>query len=880
MVDVTIPDEETVLEFDASSVGPHAFNFTYFAKADLRVSIDGDELLQAEFSHTPNTSRSGGYDGGSITLNTAVSGGQGRLWRVVQTIRTDNYSSGPLSPLNISRDLTKIVAMAQDARRDVDAALLANVPDLAANASWEEPLAESIATPRPFAIIGRAMNIVVPDVDFTGASFADDGLIEACDQIQDAGTGMLWIPHGSVLKVYDTGETHRLATFEGCRGVELAWNGAIINLARPFSGSDAIFPFVFEDDNENIVIGDHEWVVTNPETAANAFQRGAWFYTFFRRGRGLRIGHVKFTGGKVGVDFWTDDATKRWSNIQIDSIQAFKTGYPLSLRHNGDNLKCERLVPEQCTRPMIAYNWRGNLKVDLREKDCYTQALFFNNTSPSELELSGNTTTGALELKHYGDVRSVAGLGVSSRLALEQRGSSGGYFGPWRISSSVFLEQAGALTQQQIVILKSTAGGVIDSTPTRGHHGEIDLELDVQGAPATSVAWLMAPAASVGDWTGEDVLLRVNRMNVEGDAGSSVYLKHGMATGPTLCDVRMDGSLEPEGTLNDDYEEFNVRDKYGLRSVSAGGVLRTPGGRLTLTTATPVTTGDVTAAATIYYAIDRDNRVPVWMGGRFVERKFAELSLALDSNSGHTGYQQSGKNFDLFVINDAGTLRLASGPAWSSDTSRGTGAGTTELSRSDGFLTNANTMTARFGSASGNTVSVEAGRALYVGTFRATADGQTEDSYAKRFLWNCFNRRARAMRVLETTDTWNYSTATWQQFNAAAANQLDFVRGLDEDAVSASALGFPSSSAVDFRLCRVAVGLDGITGPATGCMVGVVNPNNVERGTAIAVYRGVPGLGRHYLTALEMGAGADTQTWRGDAGVTTVQCGIIGEVLA
>lgn len=148
MVDVTIPDEATVLAFDASSVGPHVFDWTYFAKADLRISINGIELTQGEFTHVPNTTKDGGYDGGSFTLNNAVAGGSGRAWRVTQTVREDNYSAGPLSPQNISRDMAKIVAMAQDARRDIESVLDAALAQTSfvVNSGWEEILLAAPAT--------------------------------------------------------------------------------------------------------------------------------------------------------------------------------------------------------------------------------------------------------------------------------------------------------------------------------------------------------------------------------------------------------------------------------------------------------------------------------------------------------------------------------------------------------------------------------------------------------------------------------------------------------------------------------------------------------------------------------------------------------------
>ncbi len=300
-----------------------------------------------------------------------------------------------------------------------------------------------------------------------------------------------------------------------------------------------------------------------------------------------------------------------------------------------------------------------------------------------------------------------------------------------------------------------------------------------------------------------------------------------------------------------------------------------PCGRLTLTTATPVTVTDVTAATTIYYALHTGKLVPLWNGTRWIIYAISELSLALTSNSGHTGYQQSGKNFDLFIYDDGGTVRLCTGPAWTNDTTRADALG-----RKDGRWTNNASIVLRFGSSSGNTVTAAANRALYVGTMRASANGQCEDSLAKRFLWNCFNRVARAMRVTEGTDTWTYTTNSYRQANNSAANQLDFVRGLDEDAVAASLVGgyYNSASAI---LAYVAIGLDSTTTPATGTLVSANTPPAASAmGIATASWHGVPGLGRHYLAWLERSPTGGTTTWLGDVGGPPPQTGLNGQVFA
>ena len=315
-----------------------------------------------------------------------------------------------------------------------------------------------------------------------------------------------------------------------------------------------------------------------------------------------------------------------------------------------------------------------------------------------------------------------------------------------------------------------------------------------------------------------------------------------------------------------------------IEGIWASPILTEPQGRLTLTDATPVTTSDVTAATTIHYEPDvgdygmfafddTSNYEMVTIGA-------AGLSLALTSNSGHTNYHQSGKNFDLFLIRKSdGTPALASGPAWTNDTTR-----SAAISRVNGVLANTASMVARFGSSSGDTVTVAAGAAVYVGTFRASADGQTEDSVAKRFLWNCFNRRLRAMSAFESTDSWTYSTATVRQMNANAANQVAFVRGLDEDVVTSRMHALASCAVA--QSIAVGIGLDSTTAFAALCLPQYWTCTT-QYNVADAHWSGLPGLGYHYLAALEYGNASTTVTWYGDLGVPSlIRNGITAEVWA
>lgn len=300
------------------------------------------------------------------------------------------------------------------------------------------------------------------------------------------------------------------------------------------------------------------------------------------------------------------------------------------------------------------------------------------------------------------------------------------------------------------------------------------------------------------------------------------------------------------------------------------------GHRLTLTTAVPVTPSDVTAASTVYCTPDKHAGILNFNGTVWTITQQSELSLAFSSNSGHTNYHQSGKNFDVWYFDDSGTKRIGTGAAWTNDTTRADA-----LVRLNGvYVNNATISNMRFGSASGNTVSVSANRATYLGTIRMTADGQCEDSLAKRFVWNAYNRRARPMRVIEGTDSWAYTTATIRQANNSAANQLAFVRGLNEDAVRADVQAVAANSSAGPAF-YASIGLDSTSASSASTKWPVVNaPASNANCTLAPSYDGLPGLGYHYLAWLEYSQASGTTTWLGDAGGTLVQSGISGTVFA
>lgn len=337
---------------------------------------------------------------------------------------------------------------------------------------------------------------------------------------------------------------------------------------------------------------------------------------------------------------------------------------------------------------------------------------------------------------------------------------------------------------------------------------------------------------------------------------------------PTSVTAVLEKYYDGTGWITRPWLIDETADAFYLDTVAASG-----GARLTLTSALPVTTADVTAAGTIYVTPYKHNVTKLWNGTGDVLYVRNEISLTLNSNSGHTGYHQSGFNFDVYEYVRSGSVVIGTSPKWTDDTTRADA-----LARRNGRVVNNASITLRFGTASGDTESVAANRANYLGTIRCTANGQTEDSAAKRFVWNMYNRVPRPMRRVDTTNTWNYSTATYQQANASTANQLAFVRGLDEDAVMVSVMAAATSSGATLR--RVATGIGINSSTVNSAINSIADVTSASVVTMAAHYSGLPGLGYGEARWLEIGAGADTQTWIGDNGTAYWQSGMTGEVMA
>ena len=321
-------------------------------------------------------------------------------------------------------------------------------------------------------------------------------------------------------------------------------------------------------------------------------------------------------------------------------------------------------------------------------------------------------------------------------------------------------------------------------------------------------------------------------------------------------------------------------------------------GRLTLTAGVPILSSDVTAATSIYYSPLVGQYVPVFDGSAVLMRRFTASDtdstgqvLALDSNAGHTGYHQAGNPFDLFFAWVSGTLYFGTGPSWASgavggsSTARGTGAGSTELQWFRGMWTNKNSMTLRFGTNSGDTVTVPINQAKAVGTAYMTTDGVTQMTLNPApaaggtnnvLALDNFENLVPMMATMRPSDNnWTYATATWRAANASNSNRITFVKGLAVGRIDARYSSIFSNAASAGG--SIGIGFDSTSAIASGCLTGF--SGNSSSITQLANWRfDLSGIGLHYIQALEKGNG-NTTTFNGNAGdATTFQSGLSAEI--
>lgn len=271
--------------------------------------------------------------------------------------------------------------------------------------------------------------------------------------------------------------------------------------------------------------------------------------------------------------------------------------------------------------------------------------------------------------------------------------------------------------------------------------------------------------------------------------------------------------------------------------------------RLTLTTAVPVTTADVTAATTIYCTPSgTGNRIALFdSAGTATIITTAEFSIAVPATTSQM--------YDIFAFSNVGvaTLELL---AWTNDTTRATALVLTTT----GVYTKSGDLTRR-----------------YLGSFRTTAvSGQTEDSVTKRYLWNYYRRMPRLLQKYEATTSWAYTTATVRQANGAATNQVDLVVGIAEVLIDLALVGV-SVENTNNVVVSAGIGEDATTTYLAAQALFTNAAITPDVSFAVRLLK-MPAVGRHFYAWNEWSTATGTTTWKAvnAAAGSTITAGLTG----
>lgn len=120
MARLTIPNEVTSVSFTVTTpTTAFPISFALFDKADLIVTVDEFELDQSGFTFSGTLLDGGGYQGGTVTLNTSVDDVTVLIRRVVNPQRSTNFApSGAVPVGSVDMAFNRVTASQQDLLRE------------------------------------------------------------------------------------------------------------------------------------------------------------------------------------------------------------------------------------------------------------------------------------------------------------------------------------------------------------------------------------------------------------------------------------------------------------------------------------------------------------------------------------------------------------------------------------------------------------------------------------------------------------------------------------------------------------------------------------------------------------------------------------------
>lgn len=531
-------------------------------------------------------------------------------------------------------------------------------------------------------------------------------------------------------------------------------------------------------------------------------------------------------------------------------------------------------------------DWGTNLNTVISNIETMTKATRTNATTGGTTTLSKTT---AREI-----IQRVTGVLVSNAIIEVPAAATAWWIfknettGAFTVTVKVNGQTGVVVPQSTAMMLRCNGTDVVDvGMPVKG---DLDAQATTVGGTVDAAALTFTPAftaynsrmyvrwVSAGPNTLTNPTVNVDTLGAKtikkgasaalaaGDTGAAGYICEGIYNGTDLILQNPATAVQSGGS----YTFSGVNVFSGDVSLTYGPLIM-PSGRLTLTTLVPVLTSDVTAAATVYYTPYKSNLIALYDGVSWVLKAFAEMSQALTDTTKSPAATVASNPYDVFVWNDAGTMRATRGPSWlagavgGSTTTRGTGVGSTELELFNGVMVNKNAITN----------GPAARRGVFVGSF-ITNSGNAVDwvlnpiaalggGNARVGLWNNYNRIRFSAASKDSTDSWASVGSSWRAMNGSASNRITIFNGLDEEIVDATHEGSYSCNSTNNGFCAHGIGLNSSTAYSgrSALQLGSV-PTGSSSNTlpvnqcSTAEFRNKIGLGQNYLQALELAFASGT----------------------
>ena len=297
-------------------------------------------------------------------------------------------------------------------------------------------------------------------------------------------------------------------------------------------------------------------------------------------------------------------------------------------------------------------------------------------------------------------------------------------------------------------------------------------------------------------------------------------------------------------------------------------VIRAAGGRMTLTSGTPVMTASATAQSTLYYSTYAGNSVPFYNGSVDAMGAITSNQMSDAMAASGTGVLNANGIFDVWYFYNSGTPKICiatngSGGGWASDTggsntARGTGYSQLDMTTRS-YPTNANSITHCYNAAT-DYGSISANQATYLGTILTDAASAGSVSYtfgsaasgggASRFgVWNYYNRVSAPTSVADNGAAYTYS-GVQRAARGSTANRITFVSGVAEDAISSSYFGTADTVATAGAYAAWQISLDSTSTFVTYGQI-VAATANVFNGIGTPSATFAPQVGLHFIQATE-----------------------------